>query len=203
MIKITLSTVAGRTPDLFANEDASIREFLDEHDANYDAGVVYLDGRAVSDLDKTFAEMNITTSCRLTIVVKTQNAAKAVIAGNSFVVTSDAKLEDISLIQRMRPQALILTDEKTEAQVFAVATTSKSSGYLNEYGATFSTRTNAEGKATITMTLPEGVADAVEYVKENFSLALLQLNKLEKTFAEVLESIKKDQEAVAACITAI
>ena len=99
MIKVTLITNAGRQYAMVA-EDATPRQVLEENSVNYGVGKVTIDSIpvAMGDMDKSFAELGVKDTCYLTCVVKADNAAKAVVAGNACVITSAAKLEDLKLL---------------------------------------------------------------------------------------------------------
>ena len=198
MISITLLTNAGRqtTP---VSEDTSIREVLDSKHINYAASVVQLDGCALrpGDMDKTFAEMGIKDSCYLTAVVKADNAAKVTVVGEAAVVTSALKLADIKTAKKYRPEALELKKDKDV--IFAVDTTDRSAGSINIHGATFSNTTDAEGYATITMTVDRG-EDVEKALLDKIGMGLLLLNQVEEAFGEQLASIQADQAKIKSLI---
>lgn len=204
MIRIKLNHTAGRF-DIVAREDDTIISVLDANDVNYEVGAVFLNGKNLTsdDLDMTFEEAGVKETARLTVVVKTQNAAKVTIAGNSCVITSSMTLADLQLAEKLNPEALILTNEKDD-EIFRVSHTEKNaSGYLNKFGATFGSRANAEGKATITLSLPEGVSNPAEYVEEEYGLALLMISTMEEGMPEVMEAIRADKAAIKEMIQVI
>lgn len=198
MIKISLVTNNGKK-DVFANEDATLREVLNENRVNYSVCPIQLDGFTLKpgELDKTFADHGITESCYLSAVVKADNAAKVTIVGEAAVVTSALKLEDIKTAKKFRPDALKLVEDKEIT--YMIDYTTRSSGSINNVGATFSDVTDAEGHATITMCVTrEG--DMKEYVQDKIGLALLKLKKIEDNFAAALEGINADKAAIAALV---
>lgn len=197
MIKIKLISTANRMPATLVPEESTIREFFEQNDISYEMAAVYLDGVTMQpgDLDKTFEEWGIKESCRISVVIKTQAALEATVAGNSLVITSSAKLDDLKLIQRLRPNALTLHDEDNEP-IFGVTVSTKSAGHLNKNGATFGSRANANGNATITMMLDADVENVAQHVEEKYGCALLMLRELEEGWNEHLLSIRGDQEDV-------
>ena len=130
--------------------------------------------------------------------------AKITIAGDAVVITSTQKLEDIKLLEKYRPKALCLyeTGENgKKEEVFKVGSTS-GEGAISMYGASFGSTTHDEEKlATITITLPRGVADAKQYVADAVGVAILNLNKVEAQFAEALADVTAEKEAVMENIT--
>jgi hypothetical protein len=64
----------------------------------------------------------------------------------------------------------------------------------------FSTRTDKDGKATITMDIPSDVTDVKEWASDTLGVAILHLRKLEKQFAPMLDEVKAEKDAVAAAI---
>lgn len=75
MINVTFGNNLSRSSDL-CTPDTTLRSFLEAHDVDYSVGMMTLDGSTLrpGDLDKTFAEMGITTKCFLLNVVKADNA---------------------------------------------------------------------------------------------------------------------------------
>lgn len=130
--------------------------------------------------------------------------AKITIAGDAVVITSTQKLEDIKLLEKYRPKALCLyeTGENgKKEEVFKVGSTT-GEGAISMYGASFGSTTHDEEKlATITMTLPRGVADAKQYVADAVGVAILNLNKVEAQFAEALADVTAEKETVMENIT--
>ena len=206
MIKVTIVTNAGRN-EVMVSEDTTIREILDDNNVNYAVGTTSIDGCPLKagDMDCTLDEMGIETKCFLSVVVKADSAAKGVIAGNAFIVTSSAKLEDLRTIKKLRPKALELYEGTGSEKkiVFAIGLTEKSAGHLNENGATFSPCASKDGNATITYNFTGETTDIAAEVHDKFGLALLRLNTLEATFESVLEEIKADAEKIKGMITSM
>ncbi len=123
--------------------------------------------------------------------------AKLTIAGDAIVITSSRTLEEIKTLEKYKPEALVLKNDKDEV-CFKVGT---GAGNINNYGVSFSevSRTG-DGKATLTMTLCD-VTDAVKFVSDNFGMALINLNKVEEQFDEALEEVTEQQAEILANIT--
>lgn len=202
MIQITLITNSGRKT-INVSEDATVREVLDENRVNYSVGMTQIDGCSLrpGDLDKTFAQHGIEDACYLSVVVKADNAATVTVIGEAAVVTSALKLEDIQLAKKYRPEALKLyKDDKKNEQLFGIDVTTRSSGSINDKGATFSEATNQEGYATITMCVDRD-NDIEAQLTDKIGMGLLYLNKIEENFADAVASIHADQEKIKGFIT--
>lgn len=130
--------------------------------------------------------------------------AKITIAGDAIVITSSKTLEDIKTLEKYRPKALSLYDvgdDGKKEEIFRVESGS-SDGSINKYGATFSSVTHDDEKlATITMCIPHGVADAVEYAAEKIGVAIINLNKVEAQFDEALAEVAQEKATVMENIT--
>ena len=123
--------------------------------------------------------------------------AKITIAGEAVVITSALKREDIELLEKYRPDALILKGgEDGKKPIFRIATTT-GAGDINKYGASFGGETHDEAKlATITMMSGVVGEDIREAVAEKVGTAILNLNKLEATLPEVLDEISAEKAAI-------
>lgn len=128
--------------------------------------------------------------------------AKINVIGDAVVVTSAMKLEDIRLIKKYRPKALVLSEEidGVKEPVFAISVSE--CGEISEYGASFSGETrDDEKKATITTVLKGAPADLKEYLADKLGGALMKLNKLEEQLPAVLAEIAAEKQAVMEQIT--
>lgn len=127
--------------------------------------------------------------------------ARIIIAGDAIVIESSQKLADIKALEAHRPKALVLCDDDGKTELFRVGTTS-GQGTIGKYGASFGGESrDGNGKATITMTIPSGVADAKKYAEDMIGVAIIHLNKVEEQFAGALESVNQDIAAVRSTIT--
>lgn len=123
--------------------------------------------------------------------------AKIVIAGDAVVVTSAIKLEDLRDIKKHRPSALVLKGgEDGKEPVFAIDVTT-GSGNITKYGASFGTATRDDAKlASITLVAPGVEGDIKEFVADELGTALINLNKLEETLPDVIQSIRDEKAQV-------
>ena len=206
MIKCTIGNNVRRN-SVMIDENTTLRNALENAGIDYSVGMTSLDGTTLQpgDLDKTFAQFGITEKCYLLNVVKADNAATIKIVGSVAVVESSAKLETIKNLQKYRPNALKLF-EGTGAQkeeVYAVCAAPRGTGSINRYGTSFGTSTTEDGRATVTIMIPEGTADAKKWVKEEVGVSILNLNKVEEQFAAANEEITAELAAIEANIAVL
>ena len=124
--------------------------------------------------------------------------AKITVAGEAIIIQSSMKLEEIKLIAKHRPKALILA-ENEETQVFRIGIAGgESTGSLNKYGAEFANVSNNEdGFARITIVERIDVLEDVkEFITNKYGQALSNLNKLEETLPRVVVEIQNEREMI-------
>ena len=75
MIRVTIGTNTNRK-SVTVDPNRTIKSVLDENEVNYITGTLHLDGATLQpgEINKTFADFNITESCYLISVVKADNA---------------------------------------------------------------------------------------------------------------------------------
>ena len=75
MIKVTIGNNVKREA-IIIDKNTTLRAALEDNGVDYTRGVMHLDGSSLQpgDLDKTFADFNITEKCYLLNVVKPDNA---------------------------------------------------------------------------------------------------------------------------------
>lgn len=203
MIKVTIGNNLSRQ-SVIIDETTTLRTALEENGIDYSVGMTSLDGSTLApgDLDKTFADFGITEKCYLLNVVKADNAASVKIVGGACVIESSETLENLKMLKKYRPATLKLFEEKggKKEEVFAVGLTN-GAGSLNEFGVSFGSTPNADGKATVTMMIPEGVTDAKKWAEERIGVSILHLKKVEEGFANAIADVAREKNDVAACIT--
>ena len=191
-----------------AESSRTLRSLLEEAGLNYQRGLLQFNGDILgkSALDSTLDDVvdNPDQTQVLRVTVKAENAADeatAVVTGSALVITSSATPEQLKTMKKYRPQALKLFDGEGSAkkEVFMVSI-GPGAGFISKDGAVFSERTNKNGKATITMDIPEDVADVKEWAADMLGVSILNLRKTVKQFAAMLADVQKEKEAVAAAI---
>jgi len=75
MISVTIGNNLNRSKKIY-EDNTTLREALEDSGINYSVGSMHLDGASLApgDIDKTFAEMGITSTCFLINVVKADSA---------------------------------------------------------------------------------------------------------------------------------
>lgn len=189
---------------VIVDENSTLRKVLEENNVDYAIGMTSLDGAPLGagDLDKTFASFGVTEKCYLLNVVKADNAAKIKIAGRACVVESVATPANIKLLEKFRPKALSLFEGEgsSKTEVFRVGMGS-GNGSIGTFGASFGVGESAEGKAVITLLIPESVTDPKKWAEDAIGVNILHLNKVEEQFAAALEEVAAEQAAVRENIT--
>lgn len=122
--------------------------------------------------------------------------AKVTIAGKALVVTSTLKLEELELIKKYRPKALILMGgEDGKEPIFAVTAVRGSVGSIGRMGVEFGEE-NAEKLATMTLMAPADVKDMKEYVADKYGAALMNLAALEQSIPATVAAIAAEKAAI-------
>ena len=130
--------------------------------------------------------------------------SKVVVAGKAIVINSGVKLEDLKLIKKFRPDALILKGgEDGKEQIFRIDVAENEAGNINKYGAVFGEATRDEGFATLTMIADFGEEDAAPFVADNLGCAIRNLNKLEESLPDVIAEISAEREAIINSVTVV
>lgn len=132
---------------------------------------------------------------------------KIAIVGNAVVVTSELRLEDIQLLEKYKPEALIVRGgEDGKEPMFRIAST-VAAGNINDYGASFNGVTrDGSGKATVTLGLPVvegGVDELRSVVADALGEAVLYIQKLESELPAVIEDVKAKRAALMESITIV
>ncbi len=192
--KVSVSNGIGAA-EIMAESTRTLRSLFEEANILTDRGLLQFNGSILSNakLDATLDEMvddpNRTQVLRMT--VKADNAMKAVINGAAMVVSSDFTPKELGKVKKYRPNALKLMNDKTVE--FIIGISADNVGSLNSCGAMFSTLTNTEGKATITLPLASVNGNLKAYAEENYGYALLKIRKIEEGLAAAI--VEADNEA--------
>ena len=203
MIKIIVKSNT-TSKSIIADENRTLRSILEEAGVDYSVGTTSLDGVSLpaGGIDKTFADYGVTEKCYLMNVAKVDNAAAIKIVGGVAVIESALKLEDIKKLKKYRPNALSLFEGsgKDKEEVFQIGA-GRGYGSISTYGASFGSHTTTDGKATITIEIPEGTEDPKAYIADKVGVAILNLNKVEAQFEAANADIDQEIAAINANIT--
>lgn len=219
MVKITLITNAGKKT-VIANETDTLRSVYEKNDVNYGSCTNTIDSvpLKVGDLNKTLAELGVGETCRMSSIVKMDNAANIILAGDACVVKSGVKLEAWKKVLKFEPD-FCLTDEDDEP-LFRVAIAEAADpaeacktkaatdkvnvamlGSLNINGAVFSANADKDGYAVITTVMDPTVKDKKQTVADKLGAALLRLNKLEALVPEKIAAATANEQEIRDAIT--
>lgn len=125
--------------------------------------------------------------------------AQIKVNGNAVVITSALKLNDVQLIQKYRPDELTLRGgEDGKEPLFKIGVATSGTGSINKFGVAFDATThNADGKAVITMMLPEGLeGDVKEYIADTIGAPKAMLDKLEATLKDTASEINTERKEI-------
>lgn len=197
MIKVEIGNNYGRHP-VILDENTTLRAALEENEVDYSRAIPCLDGATLrpADLDKTFAEMGVTDHCYLLSSIKADNAAAIKVVGNVCVVESKYSVEEYERFEKHRPKALTMTDPEDKKIVTFRVGVGKNNGSLSAYGVSFGGN-SANGKACVTMQIPDDVTDVKKWVIETVGTAILNLNKIEEGLESCAEDIVAEEAAIA------
>ena len=200
MIKVTLK-YGGQEKKILVPEQRKVREVLEECEVSYSAGVVVTVGDRFlnkNDLDRELHELTDHDSSDLTIRIDEgddlpwetrevvsdddlpqTDPSKALVVGCACIIFSEFTPDELWDFQRYMPEVMSQRDEHGDP-VFAISVDEKSPGSLNEYGAVFSTKTNRQGHATITIVIDPECEDTEKLVRDSLGSSILRLMRMEQ-----------------------
>lgn len=198
MVSITLITNAGRKT-IIEDENLTLRQIYEKNDVDYASCTNTVDSVPLKhgDMDKRLAELVSGETCRMSSIVKMDNAAEIVIAGNACVVRSGVDLEAWKKVLKYDPKFGLYDEDGNPTFIVNV---DSSVGKMNLYGATFSDSPAHDGKAVLTVLVDPDAKDKVESVTEKLGNALLRLNELEKLVPDKLKEAEEKAKEILAAI---
>lgn len=200
MVKITLITSNPKVVDIVP-ETMTVREFLEKHNVNYGLASTSVDGVPLQpgNMDKSFAEHQITDRAIVTCLPNKDNGAQAIVVGSSCVIKSTLTPADIKRIKKFHPEALVMEDEDGDP-VFAIDIDETGPGSINENGACFGNAVSTDGKATITVVIEPTVENPIDLVYERLGRALLCLKDMEEQLAETIPDLETEEREIRSMI---
>jgi len=123
----------------------------------------------------------------------------------AVIVTLATKLEDLKMVEKYHPEALVVKGGEDGKEELFKLTTTEPNGHINRYGAAFTKATHGEGFAVVTTTLEKlgGSGDPVDIVADKLGSAVMYLNKIEEGIPAVLAETAAAKAAVVGCITVV
>lgn len=202
MVKVTLITNNPREEEI-VNENMTVREFLERHNANYGNASTMLDGVPLKTegLDASFEEHKVKDRCIVSCLTNKDSGAQAVIAGSSCIVKSDLTPAEIKKVKKMHPEALVLYDG--ENPIFAIDIDETQPGSINSVGACFGNAASVDGKATVTILISPDIEDPVKEVEEQLGRPLMMLKNLERNLREILPELENEERELRSMIVRI
>ena len=192
MINVTVITQSDRFNDSFP-ENFTVKQVLDYFKVGYEKATNQIDGARLQpgDLNKTLEQLGAQGSCRISSIVKMDNAVSVTAHGANAVLESGVDLKDWKRIQTYMPEALKILDEDNNVIFKVMVATGKGSADSN--GVVFGDYTDND-KATVTLPLkPE---KKKEQIRDMLGTALLRLNELEAQVPEFLKTIDEREKTI-------
>lgn len=126
---------------------------------------------------------------------------KIVIVGNSVTFKTDIDYAMIENLEKCNPDALTLQKkvEDTVVEYFKISTGKVSS--INNFGVAFADQEN--GKAMISVIIPDKVKDKKKYVTNTYFQIFLNLSELEKKISKAQKDLDKLMTAIDSAIEVI
>lgn len=120
---------------------------------------------------------------------------KITVAGEAFAVKSNIKKEDFDLVKKHKPEELKIID-KDGNEVFTV-NYSEGRPSIESFGITFSSVSRDDDKSlTLTGTIPQGTADAKEYITDKIGICYENLTTIEGRMTEAVKGIKEARKKI-------
>lgn len=124
------------------------------------------------------------------------------ITGDALVIESAVKFDDIVELEGNKALQLFEEDEDGKKQLCFKVGAHLGAGSVSGFGITFGGATHDENKlATVTLAIPAGVEDAVEYAAQTVGTALLKLNKIEAQVPEAIAAREAEKALIKEQIT--
>ena len=122
--------------------------------------------------------------------------ANIIITGSAIVLKSSVTLDTLKKLKKYDPSALKIVDDK-ERLVFKVDVAAEGNGSVCEKAIFFAPVTHdAEKKATVTLQIPDSVANAPEYAADLLGSAFTALEGLEDTMAAASVTVDEKKAAM-------
>ena len=224
MIKLTLKHTNGVEKTLLVPREKPLKDILEEDEYYSSCDDVLLNGHKLSDDDlaKAICDLGDTNAQEITLMIEpglpwvtdddpadndpaepdSACLPQVVIVGCACVIFSSFSPDELRDFSQYLPEALTLRDENGKP-VFAITLDEKSSGSLTKYGAVFSGKTNAEGRAAITILIDPECEDTGAAVRGALGSAIISLAGMEEHLMSRKPELQEKKRLLNDHITAL
>lgn len=201
MISVTVTTNKGRHTKEY-DEWVTPRQIFKDLGVDYGTTVNSLDGQKLTprDLDKSLSDLTHGDECRISAIVKQDNAAKVKIVGATATVVSAVKLADWQKVSKYAPATLKIVDPEDKEDVLFSAYLSGNAGSVGACQVVWGKSTTKDGYATATILMDGAIKEKKEKILDNFGAALDYINTLESRIAPKITEIDTKRKAQAEAI---
>lgn len=127
--------------------------------------------------------------------------SKIIITGSAIVLKSGLELATLKKLAKYQPGAMEMRDEK-DRLVFKVAVAGEGEGSVSEKAIYFAPVTHdADGLATVTMSIPASVHDAKDYVADLLGSVYPKLEALELSMIDASDEVDAAKAQMLESIT--
>lgn len=129
--------------------------------------------------------------------------AKIVVAGNTASVQMGIDAQVVEKVQKWVPKAMKLVNEDGRLDFIVKVGTQAECDSIGTYGFTSKTVAQSINKYVFSVFIPNDVADAKEYVQDNFGAAIVKLNKVEDQISSAIdEAVENEREVTESIVIA-
>lgn len=201
MVNVVLASTAGRKSGVF-DDSTTVRSVLEQLNVDYSGATNCLDGVRLdtAGMNKTLAQHGVTENCRISSIVKTDNAVDPYIdvTGGAAVLVSSIALKDWKLVKKYKPEALEESDEDGNV-TFRVDVLDAGPGSVSKFGVSFGKHTN-NGKATATILIGDKVTNVKDEIVEQMGPSLLKLKAIEENIPAAKAEITAQKAQIEAMV---
>lgn len=126
--------------------------------------------------------------------------AKIVVAGNTASVQMGIDAQVVEKVQKWVPKAMKLVNEDGGVDFIVKVGTQAEGDSIGTYGFTSKTVAQSINKYVFSVFISNDVADAKEYVQDNFGAAIVKLNKIEDQISSAIQEATENERRVTESI---
>lgn len=129
--------------------------------------------------------------------------AKINVNGSALVILSSFSFDNLKKIQKRKPEALCLVDDKGNT-TFKVGVTEPGQGNISKYGISFDSASYDEShRANLTMCIPSNVENIYAFIDDVIGSSITKLNHIEEGLALALAEVEAEQQLVRDSVTVL